>query len=231
MITRENAANTLLKNIHDLFQKQGSISKEDLEAETINTACLDIIREFGSSISSTHNIDDLESYICINVSFSKYAVFYTKALHEFYPEEFSSEMAAVLTMLIIQNISYAGMWDFLRNYYQEKHQWAIDNTEVDIEIFDSGCHQRYQWGIPDEPTPAIRKVILNFTNERKDMTVRVEPTLSEKKAHLINRNGNEAEYKGYDPDYSFYIKYNNFGGIDRFIVEMHPRGIKIVYTL
>jgi hypothetical protein len=76
---------------------------------------------------------------------------------------------------------------------------------------------------------ADRKVIVNFTDEKRRATISIEPTLSAKSARLSRRNGNQLEYVGEDPDYAFQIIVNRFDQIERFILKMPNRRLEIIY--
>ena len=70
---------------------------------------------------------------------------------------------------------------------------------------------------------------LNFIDDNQELIVSIEPSLSPKKSHLISNSDNILKYKGYDPDYLFTVKLDDFDEVEQFTLEMPNRNLKIVY--
>ena len=63
---------------------------------------------------------------------------------------------------IYQNISWAGMWDFLRDYFQKKHGESIDSIVGEPLIFYSQKHKRFENGVLISTSKVERNINLNF---------------------------------------------------------------------
>jgi hypothetical protein len=133
-------------------------------------------------------------------------------------------------------IQWDGLWEFLQNYFISKLGWNIDENNLLIERFDSSSHTREEFGQFVSKSDVIRKVEIIFSENRKIMLVNIATPdqgffegLSEKKAILEFENGHKKVYGGVDPDYKFTIVYDVFGTIEKFILELLPRHLRITY--
>jgi hypothetical protein len=229
MLTRQIAETTLQKSLEDLQRKKGSLQLQDVEAETINNGCLLLLTHYRDQVSSTHDINAIGNYIDSNMRFSDMAGWFTSYTSKLFPKAYTSQHATSATFMIVQNITWAGMWDFLREYFFKTHGLAIDNVASDLCVFDSRRHERFENGIMVNNSVADRKVIVNFTNEKKEAMISIEPTLSAKGARLSLRQGNLLSYTGNDPDYGFVITLNRFEQIELFVLKIPTRRLEITY--
>src|SRR5688572_552059 len=111
MITKESAQKTLNDSIASLKAKKGSVSLQDVETETINNACLSIITSYKSAITSVHDVNKIGLHIAGNVQFLTHAKFFTDHAKTLYPGAYTQAHADAANRMIIQNITWAGMWD------------------------------------------------------------------------------------------------------------------------
>lgn len=229
MLTQQIAEQKLYESLADLQQKKGNLILQDVETETINVACLLILENHRQQISSHHDINQLQNYVNANMRFHDIALWFTNYTARLFPQDYTQNHVTTASFMIVQNISWAGMWDFLREYFFRTHGRAIDNMESDMCIFDSVRHERYENNLMVNNSIADRKVIVNFTDEKRRAMISIEPTLSAKSARLSRRNGNQLEYAGEDPDYAFQITVNRFDQIEKFILKMPNRRLEIIY--
>ncbi|QEM09085.1 hypothetical protein [Mucilaginibacter rubeus] len=229
MLTQQIAERALYESLADLQQKKGNLILQDVETETINVGCLLLLEHYRQQISSHHNINQLQNYVDANMRFYDSALWFTNYAARLFPQDYTQNHVTIAAFMIVQNISWAGMWDFLREYFFKTHGRAIDDVESDICVFDSVRHERYENNIMINNSVADRKVIVNFTDEKKRAMISIEPTLSAKGARLSRRNGNQLEYIGEDSDYAFQITLNRFDQIERFILKMPNRQLEIIY--
>ncbi len=204
----QKAKEILAKSIQNLQTRRGQITMVDVEAEVINNACLSILKNKN------------------NANAMSYANIFTKAASELITQY--SEREAVSAMMgIPQNVQWEGMWDFLRDYFQKNHGFQIDSIETIPSIFYSTKHKRYE--VLTSESEVERTINISFINDKKEIVVSIEPSLSPKKGYVISKNQNQMQFKGFDPDYLFTVSFDTFNEVDTFVLEMPNRNLKIVY--
>ena len=133
------------------------------------------------------------------------------------------------TQAIIQNISWAGMWDFLRGYFSKTHGQSIDSVEEDAIVFYSRKHERYERGVLVSQSEVQRVVHVNWMKEKSELVVSIEPSLSAKKGFIKENKGNVLIYRGADPDYEFELTLDVYDGVEGFKLRMPNRGLELIY--
>lgn len=215
-----------LQNIQD---REGKLTIQDIETEVINQACKYILQKYSDQIKSVHDINQINSVILENTKFQPIALMFIDAASDIFPNDYGDDERKAAFNGIFLNISWAGMWDFLRNYFQRKHGESIDETKSEPMIFYSQKHIRFENGVQTSESKVERNINLNFTKEQAEVIVSIEPTLSAKKAYLISNNNNIRIYKGADPDYRFTIKFDKFEEVQEFILELPNRSLRLCY--
>ncbi len=104
------AKETLAKSIQNLHKRKRSIIIPDVEAEVINNACLVIF--------TSRKTKDASFIKSIIESF-------TTAAKEFFPNDYGEQEATIAAMGIPQNLEWDGMWNHLRKYFIDKHDYDI----------------------------------------------------------------------------------------------------------
>lgn len=206
----QTAKQNLHKSITNLQSRRNELTMADIEAEVINNACLDILKN-----------KDLSNA-------NKYAQAYAQAGMALIPQ-YSEKHAMNAQIGIPQNVNWDGMWDFLRDYFQKNHGIEIDNVETTPNTFYSSRHERYENNNLVSESEVDRTININFLKDNEEIIVGIAPSLSPKKALRISKNERQEKFKGTDPDYLFTINYDDFDEIDNFVLEMPNRGLKIVY--
>lgn len=209
-MNKESAKQVLAQSITNLQNRRGQITMADVEAEVINNACLNILK----------NKDTQNAII--------YAQLFTESAQELIPQYSEKESMSAL-MGIQQNVLWDGMWDFLRDYFQKNHGIQIDDVETEPAFFYSNKHKRYENNSLVSESEVERTINLNFIDNKEVLVIGIAPSLSPKKSYKLERNGNSVKYKGDDPDYLFTVTYDDFDEVEQFTLEMPNRGLKIVY--
>jgi hypothetical protein len=209
-MNKESAKQVLAQSITNLQNRRGQITIADVEAEVINNACLNILK----------NKDTQNAII--------YAQIFTESAQELIPQYSEKESMSAL-MGIQQNVLWDGMWDFLRDYFQKNHGIQIDEVETEPAIFYSNKHKRYENNSLVTESEVERTINLNFIDNKEVLIIGIAPSLSPKKSYKLERNVNSVKYKGDDPDYLFTVTYDDFDEVEQFTLEMPNRGLKIVY--
>jgi hypothetical protein len=209
-MNKETAKQLLANSITNLQNRRGQITIADVEAEVINNACLNILK----------NKDTQNAII--------YAQIFTESAQELIPQYSEKESMSAL-MGIQQNVLWDGMWDFLRDYFQKNHGIQIDEVETEPAIFYSNKHKRYENNSLVSESEVERTINLNFIDNKEVLIIGIAPSLSPKKSYKLERNVNSVKYKGDDPDYLFTVTYDDFDEVEQFTLEMPNRGLKIVY--
>lgn len=209
-MNKETAKQLLAQSITNLQNRREKINMADVEAEVINNACLNILK----------NKDTQNAIV--------YAQLFTESAKELIPQ-YSEEESLSALMSIPQNVQWDGMWDFLRDYFQKNHGIQIDDVETTPSIFYSTRHKRFENGVLISESDVDRTINLNFINDKEELIIGIAPTLSPKKSYQISQSGNQAKYKGYDPVYLFTVTYDSYEEVETFTLEMPNRNLKIIY--
>jgi len=209
-MNKETAKELLVQSIKNLQNRREKITMADIEAEVINNACLNILKN-----------NDTQNAIA-------YAQFFTESAKELIPQ-YSEEESISALMGIQQNVLWDGMWDFLRDYFKKNHGIQIDDVETTPFIFYSTKHKRYENGILTSESEVERTINLNFINDKEELLIGIAPSLSPKKSYRISQTETQAQYKGYDPDYLFTVTYDSYEEVETFTLEMPNRNLKIIY--
>jgi hypothetical protein len=215
-----NRKDTFIRALNTYIQRNGeNLTKQDIEPVVMNLAYLEVLQ----AKKSGRHVDEF------NVLAD-----YSSIANELFPQlNFQPE---ALLFGYQATIQWDGLWEFLQNYFISKLGWNIDENNLLIERFDSSSHTREEFGQFVSKSDVIRNVEIIFSENRKIMLVNIATPdqgffegLSEKKAILEFENGHKKVYGGVDPDYKFTIVYDVFGTIEKFILELLPRHLRITY--
>lgn len=211
-MTQEQALRILSASLFNLQERKGKLTLEQVEAEVINLSCLEILKE-----KNRYNAVEITS-LFINAA---------KGLIP----QYTDQRAVIAQFGVLQNLQWDGMWEFLKNYFISNHGFNIDGDEDSAEskIFYSTRHIRYEMNIEVANTPADRTIDLLFTEERNVVNVNIQPTLSSKKGFLTEKLKQKLVYVGSDPDYKFTVIFDDIDEVDKFILEMPNRNLRIEY--
>lgn len=229
-MNKETAKQILSQSISNLQERRGNVTSADLETEVINNACLCILKNQKAKVGEGKSIEEmLLGVLNATQDFIPITKAFTEGAMELFPQHYREREAAVATMGIHQNVAWEGMWDFLRDYFQKNHGIQIDDVEATPLIFYSTKHERYENGNLVTTSEVERTINLNFIDNKEEIIVSVEPTLSPKKGYVVSKNEMQLQYKGYDPDYLFTINLDEFEEVETFILEIPKRNLKIIY--
>jgi len=121
------AKQILNQSIINLRLRNENIKLSDIEADVINLACLSIFKKQKeiNFPSDLFPFDFLEAAIAA----------FTEAAMEIIPNGYTFSHAANANMGIQQNIYWEGMWEFLENYFENKHGIQIKDVEINSTMF------------------------------------------------------------------------------------------------
>lgn len=232
--------NLIINSIKNYEQIQGvRINKDTIQAEIINLTCKFILEKHKDKIRQVDDVYSVNQVIQYNImSVGDIIYDFVESCQELYPNLTHERNPYVnlswedsMVQLIAQNICWRGMWGFLREYYLNTHRLNIDNVKIDVLLFSSAKHKRYQNNIFVSESGERRIIKATFTNNRKQVSISIEPSLSPKTAFFYSKiNENTDQYIGDDRDYQFIIKYDDFGDITQFELVMPNRSLKIIYN-
>jgi hypothetical protein len=231
MITIQIAMDLLSKSVDNLRLRRGVLNTSDLEREVINNACLVFLRTRRDRGDEDWNARQIIGDVIIkNTEAIPYAEAFIEAALILYPDQYGMSEADAAINAVPMNVSWEGMWDFLKDYFQKHHGVSIDNNSNTPFIFYSTRHQRYENNIFIVESKVPRTINVSFINDKEEILLSIEPSLSAKTGYLVNRNDNTLVYMGKDPDYRFSLHLDEFDEIETLVLEMFPRGLKIIYS-
>jgi hypothetical protein len=126
-------------------------------------------------------------------------------------------------------LAWDGLWDFLREYFQNKLGKSIDNVNVIAETYNSSFHKRYENNVFISESVVERIIKILFSDDKKECLLGISPTLSEKKAYLKTTENNIYTYIGSDPDYKFVITFDFLDNIEHVTLILTNRNVRIEY--
>lgn len=231
MISFEIALDRLRTSTDNLRKRRTVLTVPDIEREVINNACLLFLkmrRERGDKDWNARCI--YGNAIVSNSEAIPYAEAFARAAMILFPQQYGMPEANAAVLSVPMNVSWEGMWDFLKDYFQKYHGISIDNNRNQPCIFYSSCHKRYEHDVLITQSKVPRTINVQFINDRDEIIVSIEPTLSAKTGYLIEGNDNFLVYNGKDPDYRFTLTFDDFEEIETFVLEMPNRELKIIYS-
>ena len=83
------------------------------------------------------------------------------------------------------------MWEFLIDYFQKNHGIQIDEGNYDTAIFYSTKHKRFENDELTSESEIERTIRLNFSKDKNEIVVSIEPSLSPKKAYIKTIESNK----------------------------------------
>jgi len=99
----------LQKSILRLNEAKGQLFIQDIEAEVINFTCVQLFKDNKTEI----------------FDFMDYVNKYCEIAEDLFPEYNASHSTAA-QMSVIQNMEWAGMKNFLKDYYRKNHKISIN---------------------------------------------------------------------------------------------------------
>ena len=122
-----------------------------------------------------------------------------------------------------------GLWNFLREYFESKLGLQIDNETRKILRFDSSEHKRYENNILVTSSEALRKIVINLSEDMKNGQFSISETLSNKEANLLFIDGKSYTYVGTDPDFRFQFVLDDYDNVEIFKLTRTDRNLRIDY--
>ena len=204
--------------------------REELEAEVINCACLFLLENHKANIKQVSNTNLINNVVPDNLlKFQEIAFKFTEAAKTLFPKLYNEDLGSYANLTIIQNISWAGMLDFLRVYYKDYHGINIDNQNINTEVFISIKHDRLENSMKVSDSFIRREIRMNFIESGRKMLIEISPTISPKNTYLMSENDTYRKYKGEDPDFEFTL-YSNGGIVNKVIFDRLDMNTRWIYS-
>lgn len=213
-MNKQIATNILAESINRLSKIRENLTITDIEAEVINNACLLYLKE-------KKNGNSIPIYSLSSA--------FTNAAKDLFPGDYVNAEVTAAQLHIPNNVKWDGMWDFLRKYFLENHHIKIDDIETETKDFNSIKHERYEFEQKVSEENIERLVSIDYLDD-DDIMVRISPTLSPKKAFLFSSNNNTHTYNSYDGTYEFIIELDFMEEIEKFILKIPSRQLRIEYS-
>ena len=157
---------------------------------------------------------------------------YTQAALEVIPEyekQVNDPRYSTLYFGFAATAEWDGLWNFLREYFESKLGVSIDNEKRKILRYDSSMHNRYENGELVTSSKALRKVVIDLSQDMKNAQFSISESLSNKEGNLISVKGNNYIYVGTDPDFIFELFFDSYGNIEIFSLIRTDRNLRIDY--
>ena len=113
-------------SLSNLKRLKGHINTSDIEADIMNVACLELLKENDSWIKKGDDNDSIMEVMYLNhMKYSKDVELYFDAASLLYPSIYRNPNKDIFVGLVIKNATWSGMWDFLRKYFKDNHNRNI----------------------------------------------------------------------------------------------------------
>ncbi|RZK13228.1 MAG: hypothetical protein EOO46_00025 [Flavobacterium sp.] len=207
----EQSLKVLSTSLFNLQKRKGRLTIEQVEAEVINLSCLEILTN--KKVWEATEITEA----------------FSNAAMQLIPQ-YGHKEAMHAMMSVPMNVQWDGMWEFLRNYFLSNHGLDIDGAnDAENKIFYSTRHTRFEHNLLVNDSLADRTIDIFFSDNRKVILVNILPTLHSKKGYLSSKQDSSYVYKGSDTDYRFTVMMDEIEEIQKFILEMPNRDLRIEY--
>lgn len=122
----QTAKKKLEDSLSNLKRLKGYINTSDIEADIMNVACLELLKENDSWIKKGDDNDSIMEVMYLNhMKYSEDVELYFDAASLLYPSIYRNPNKDIFVGLVIKNATWSGMWDFLRKYFKDNHNRNI----------------------------------------------------------------------------------------------------------
>jgi len=197
----------------DLKKRKGQLTLDNVCAEVINNACLDILRERKNNSHDTKVEKEIR-------------MVYIACAKKIFPDFSDKYVDASLTG-ITQNVEWGEMWNFLRQYFKENHDMNIDSIRTTLQTFTSNKQSKYQDDNLIATATDLRVVKVEYL-DMMNILISIDPNVSLKSAELTGTIAGIGIFQCEDPDYKFEIHGYPFP-ITKVVAHRVDKDSKIVY--
>ena len=120
--------------------------------------------------------------------------------------------------------------NWLDNYF--KNTQGVNSNSIEEHTIISSNHKRIMHNCVVEHDYISRRVNIKFSDNKKKLSISIEPNLSLKNATLMSFNPTNTidRYMGDDPDFIFHIVYDSNKDIKSISVERRDTGLIFEYN-
>lgn len=203
-----------LKNFR--IKKGEKLTKEEITTDIINNACLGLLKARRENKLNILHEDDLTgAYLaCAKKLFPDINIAYTH-------------------MAIQQNLDWDEMWNFLRQYFRDKHQMSIDDVNSLVKKFISKRQERYENNELTVTGHETKEAIIEYLTSSSyeldavEALISIPPNLTSKSAEVYGGVANIVILKKMSEGYIFEV--HGVGEIEKIVVRIEPRNLKFIY--
>lgn len=227
---QDYALEILQNGFQNLFNRKGSINIDEMEAEVNFQCCRYVLENFGDKVRSVAEINRINDVVDHNKqSFHQIITDFLRAGATMFPDNWQVDKDGIFIHMIAANLSWSGMWDHLVTYFMKAHGEDIDESSKESLIFYSQLHRRFEHNVFKSESQVERNVNITFFNDGEYAMISIEPSLSNKKAFLVTREGDKLTFRGEDQEYRFVMELDSYEEIEKFTLELVNRGLRIEY--
>ena len=123
----QTAKKKLEDSLSNLKRFKGHLNTSDIEADIMNVACLELLKENDSWIEKGDDNDSIMEIMYLNyMKYSEDVELFFDAASLLYPSIYRNPNKDIFVGLVIKNATWSGMWDFLRKYFKDNHNHNIN---------------------------------------------------------------------------------------------------------
>lgn len=122
----QNVKKKLEDSLSNLKRIKGQLKTSDIEADIMNVACLELLKENDSWLEKGNDNESIMKVMYLNhMRYSEDVELYFEAASLLYPSIYRNQNKDFFVGLVIKNATWSGMWDFLKKYFKDNHNTTI----------------------------------------------------------------------------------------------------------
>lgn len=121
MITLVEAQRLTVTSYNDLCHRNGGQAKgNDIVSDIVNVGCHYLLSQY-NDIVQTNNKDEAYNIVPQNYKYMAEAKVIAGAMKQWLPDLLTQQNIEGIASMVILNIGWTGMWNFLCDYFKQKH--------------------------------------------------------------------------------------------------------------
>ena len=125
MITRAEAQQITVSSYNDLCNRHGgTVRGNDTISDIVNVGCHYLLSHY-KDIVQTADKDEVYDLVPLNYKYMAEAKIIAGAMKQWLPDLLPQQHIDGIASMIILNIGWSGMWNFLCDYFKQEHDRVI----------------------------------------------------------------------------------------------------------
>lgn len=125
MITLAEAQQITVESYNDLcYRNGGQVRGNDTISDIVNVGCHYLLSHYNDIVQTAYK-DEVYNIVPQNYQYMAEAKVMSGAMKQWLPDLLTQQNIEGIASMIILNIGWSGMWDFLCGYFKQEHDRVI----------------------------------------------------------------------------------------------------------